>query len=232
MRTLSIQAFLAAASARTPLAVIDMLLARVDAAAGQSPVRYQPVPFPHPSADWWAGLESESRHDTLARIAEAALLPHTPPRAVHLPKLFAWVAGDWAEDTRAVILKWAESGIAERAGVSVEMIAGAPRALVYDQAAFVERVLAAAAASGAEPAALRAFRLAPTTRAPSRGYSRPPTRTDAFARKRPRRRRSKGPDRHSTGSTATSSSMRPNSRNGPERQRKTSAPVGTPSLRP
>ncbi len=162
------QAFLAAASARTPVAVIDMLVARIDAGAKESPVRYQPVPFPHPSVEWWSDLASKSRRDALRRIAEAALVSRASPSLFHVIKLFAWVTGDSAEDARAVIQEWAESGVSERIGVSVEVIAGARRELVYEHSGFVERILAAATASGAEPAALRAFRLAAYNDGPMR----------------------------------------------------------------
>ena len=87
------------------------------------------------------------------------LLPRT---AASLPDLFSWVAGEWGQESRAVVVQWAESGVEERVRASLALLSDAPREIVFDQPEFVDRVLAAAEKQSSEAvaAATGAFRAA------------------------------------------------------------------------
>lgn len=139
------QVLLAAAARRRPRSVVRMLVARIDASRQHlGNFQYNPLPFEIPGAEWWSGLDSERRSTVLSELRDA-MLPRTSERTALLPELFGWVAGDWGDDVRSLLLDWLESGIEEKIVAAARLLNRAPRELVFDEAEFIARVLAAAA---------------------------------------------------------------------------------------
>ena len=147
-----IDCFLNIASAKHPIAVIDMLLARVRKAASLPDGHareFQPLPY----LEFHKGLtglkESAAYPDLLRRIRDESLGEHW----VYMfwtPKLYSLASSDFCGTAIDVLREWVKSNDARQIAAAAHLTREAGHAFVYEHDDFVSECLIAAEKLGTE----------------------------------------------------------------------------------
>jgi hypothetical protein len=137
-----IQEFLGKASRVAPGRVVELLIGRIEQDAGDTTGEFQAMPYLWDEHPRLAIRESGDLGNQLKRIREWLLTaPANVATGFWGPKLYAAVAGGYDQAVLDDLDTWTESGDAKKLAVVGRILQEAPRGFVFDQRAWVVRLL-------------------------------------------------------------------------------------------
>lgn len=144
-----ISEFLATASDRVPVSVVELLLRRIDHAETAADRAYTPLPHLHFHHSFH-GLGESGQYESILRMIRDRALKKGWRTSVWVPNLFKVASLDFAPKSLSVLDEWINSGDPERVEAASLLLTDAPSDFIFTNSAFVSTLLERAYAAGEE----------------------------------------------------------------------------------
>jgi transcriptional regulator with XRE-family HTH domain len=143
-----VRLFLRRMAQRVPIAVLHLLIRRLDSLQGRGGLTaFRPIPHNWSGEPIWAGVSDSDRQRLLRAVRDLPIVEGWP-RRVGLPDLYADLADEKWELASAILDEWIQAGDETKLQSAVRLFGRAKADFVFENLELVERTLNAAAKFG------------------------------------------------------------------------------------